>query len=48
MWTNVLLLRAVLTLYDGTLDVKQLQERYSGLIDEVAALDTPTPPGFEP
>jgi AcrR family transcriptional regulator len=48
MWTNVLLLRAVLTLYDGTLDVKQLQERYSGLIDEVVALDPPTPPGFEP
>jgi AcrR family transcriptional regulator len=47
MWTNVALLLAVAALYDGTLDVKKMQERYAQLISEVVALDPPMPPGFE-
>jgi AcrR family transcriptional regulator len=56
MWTNVLLNIAVRALYDGSIDVAALKERYAGLIDELAAIDPPDvfsletslPPGEEP
>jgi len=47
MWTNVALLHAVLTLYEGPLDVDTLKRRYDELIDRVCALEPPVPPGFE-
>jgi len=47
MWTNVALFLAVLTLYDGTLDVAELKRRYAGLIQEVVATPPPRIPGFE-
>ena len=47
MWTNVALFLAVLTLYDGTLDVAELKRRYAGRIQEVVATPPPRIPGFE-
>ena len=47
IWTNVALLHAVLTLYEGPLDVDTLKRRYDELIDRVCALEPPVPPGFE-
>jgi AcrR family transcriptional regulator len=41
MWTNILLNIAVRRLYDGSVDVAALKERYAGLIDELAASDPP-------
>ena len=41
MWTNVLLNIAVRRLYDGSVDVAALKERYASLIDELAAIDPP-------
>ena len=43
MWTNVLLNLAILALYDGSIDVAGLKEKYSDLIDELAALEPPEP-----
>jgi AcrR family transcriptional regulator len=39
MWTNVLLNIAVRMLYDGSIDVTALKERYASLIDELAAIE---------
>ena len=55
MWTNILLNIAVRGLYDGSVDVAALKERYASLIDELAAIDPPDvfaletslPPGEE-
>ena len=55
MWTNVLLNVAVRRLYDGSVDVAALKEKYAKLIDELAAIDPPDvfaletslPPGEE-
>ena len=41
MWTNILLNIAVLRLYDGSIDVAALKERYASLLDELAAIDAP-------
>ena len=41
MWTNILLNIAVRRLYDGSIDVAALKEKYAGLIDELAAVDPP-------
>ena len=41
MWTNVLLNIAVRRLYDGSVDVAALREKYADLIDELAAVDPP-------
>ncbi len=41
MWTNILLNIAVRRLYDGSIDVAALREQYAGLIDELAAVDSP-------
>jgi AcrR family transcriptional regulator len=41
MWTNVLLNIAVRRLYDGSVDVVALREKYASLIDELAAIDPP-------
>jgi AcrR family transcriptional regulator len=40
MWTNVLLNIAVRMLYDGSIDVAALKERYASLIDELAAIES--------
>jgi AcrR family transcriptional regulator len=47
MWTNVLLNLAVLRLYDGSIDVAALKEKYEGLIAELAQLDPPAPDGLQ-
>ena len=47
MWTNVALNLAVLRLYDGTIDVAALREKYAELIDELAATDPPEPAALE-
>lgn len=47
MWNNIAMFLAVLALYDGTLNVKELRRRYAGLIDEVAVMQPPMIPGFE-
>ena len=41
MSTNILLNIAVRRLYDGSIDVAALREQYAGLIDELAAVDSP-------
>ena len=41
MWTNVLLNIAVRRLYDGSIDVAALKEKYGDLIDELAAVEPP-------
>jgi len=47
MWNNIALFLAVLSLYDGMIDVDELRRRYADLIDEVASMP-PTPiPGFD-
>ena len=38
MWTNTALNLAVLALYDGTIDVAALKEKYAALIEELAAI----------
>lgn len=43
LWTNVVLNLAVHALYDGTIDVRALKERYAALIEELAAVDPPGP-----
>ena len=47
MWNNVAVFLAVLALYDGTIDVEGLRQRYADLIDEVGAMEPPVIPGFE-
>jgi hypothetical protein len=47
MWTNILLNIAVRRLYDGSIDVTALREQYAGLIDELAAVDSPDVFGLE-
>ena len=55
MWTNILLNVAVRKLYDGSVDVAALKQKYAKLIDELAAIDPPDvfaletslPPGEE-
>jgi hypothetical protein len=55
MWTNILLNIAVRRLYDGSIDVVALKEKYAALIDELSAiqpsdifaLDTSLPPREE-
>ena len=47
MWNNIAMFLAVLALYDGTMDVEGLKQRYADLIDEVAAMQPPVIPGFE-
>jgi AcrR family transcriptional regulator len=41
MWTNILLNIAVRRLYDGTIDVAALKEKYGALIDDLAAIQAP-------
>jgi AcrR family transcriptional regulator len=41
MWTNILLNIAVRRLYDGSIDVAALREKYAALIDELAAIQPP-------
>jgi AcrR family transcriptional regulator len=41
MWVNVLLNIAVRRLYDGSIDVAALREKYGDLIDELAAVQPP-------
>ncbi len=41
MWVNILLNIAVRRLYDGSIDVAALKEKYGGLIDELAAVQSP-------
>jgi AcrR family transcriptional regulator len=41
MWTNILLNIAVRRLYDGSIDVVALKEKYGALIDELAAVEPP-------
>jgi AcrR family transcriptional regulator len=41
MWTNILLNIAVRRLYDGSIDVAALREKYAALIDELAAVHPP-------
>jgi hypothetical protein len=41
MWTNILLNIAVRRLYDGSIDVAALREKYAALIDELAAIHPP-------
>lgn len=41
MWANVLLSIAVRRLYDGSIDVGALKAKYAGLIDELAAVESP-------
>jgi AcrR family transcriptional regulator len=43
MWTNVLLNLAVLGLYDGTIDVAALKEKYAALIGRLATMEPPEP-----
>ncbi len=40
MWTNILLNIAVRRLYDGSIDVVALREKYSALIDELSAIQS--------
>jgi AcrR family transcriptional regulator len=47
MWTNVLLNLAVLRLYDGSIDVAALKEKYRDLIAELAAIEPPEPADLE-
>ena len=47
MWTNVLLNLAVLRLYDGSIDVAALKEKYKDLIAELAELDPPELDGLQ-
>jgi AcrR family transcriptional regulator len=41
MWTNILLNIAVRRLYDGSIDVAALKDKYAALIDELANIETP-------
>jgi AcrR family transcriptional regulator len=41
MWTNILLNIAVRRLYDGSIDVAAIREKYAALIDELAAIQSP-------
>jgi hypothetical protein len=41
MWTNILLNIAVRRLYDGSIDVAALKDKYAALIDELADIETP-------
>lgn len=41
MWTNILLNVAVRRLYDGSIDVAALKEKYAPLIDELSAIQPP-------
>jgi AcrR family transcriptional regulator len=41
MWTNILLNIAVRRLYDGSIDVGALKEKYAALIDELATIEPP-------
>jgi len=47
IWNNLALFLAVLALYDGTLDTREMERRYRGFVDEVAATEPPRIPGFE-
>jgi len=47
MWTNVLLNLAVFTLYDGTIDVAALKEKYQDLVNELSSLDLAQPSELE-
>jgi AcrR family transcriptional regulator len=41
MWTNILLNIAVRRLYDGSIDVAALKDKYAALIDELASIEAP-------
>jgi hypothetical protein len=41
MWTNILLNIAVRRLYDRSIDVAALKQKYAALIDELAAIEPP-------
>jgi AcrR family transcriptional regulator len=41
MWVNILLNIAVRRLYDGTIDVAALKEKYAALIDELSGIQPP-------
>lgn len=47
MWTNVLVNLAVLALYDGSMDLAALKEKYADLIEKLSSLDTPDPSDLE-
>ncbi len=47
MWTNVAINLAVLALYDGTIDVAALREKYADLVAELAAMEPPEPADLE-
>ena len=47
MWTNTALNLAVLALYDGTIDVAALKEKYAAMIEELAAIRPSGPNALE-
>jgi AcrR family transcriptional regulator len=47
MWTNTALNLAVLALYDGTIDVAALREKYADLIEELAAIRPADPASLQ-